>query len=749
MNTLPTLRACAALLPAILAPLAAQTWQPTLPSGTSVGAVTDTTRGRILVFGGARTSLVTTIQLDETWWYDAQGFRPAMTPGAPAPRGYGLLAHDAARGRTVLFGSVTATGSALTETWEHDGTNWQQVLPATSPASNLGALVYVPFLGGCLLFTGTGETWLYDGTTWIQRTPTASPPARDGFGLAFDPTRQVVVLYGGYAAPAFLADTWEFDGTTWSQANPTASPPADSPQMTFDAARGRVLARLRNVVPSEWEYDGSTWTALPMVVTLPTYFAEQLLPSPSSGRTMLLMRSPGGEPNAFFSELVGTSWIPEDASRIPPARFDARTAVDVRRDQVLLFGGRSTEVPGDRTAECWLRNGQRWYLLDPTPSPPSRYGHGLVHDAARDRMVMFGGSGSQGTLGDTWEFAAGQWTPRTNVGSPGPRYRFGMAYDPLRRRTLLFGGQSGGLLASLWRYDGVSWTAIPTPSGPTARADVAMAYDAANDRMVVFGGETAFGDSGETWAWTPLGWQLISSTGPLPRQRAAMQYDPLCGCVVLHGGRTGNTVYGDTWELRGNTWTQAASASTMLDRFGADMLALPHRGRLEVQRGAALFQLFSTFIPIALRDQWQRTPDPVAQAVRHGTGCAGSAGTPSLAPSGGSVPALGSTFTLQVQNVPSNPGLAAFALGTDITLSGGAPLPQDLAVIGLPGCALWIAPELLVAVATGSGTASLALALPSTPTLAGSVLGIQVLALDAAGPGFGGAVSNAVVDIVH
>ena len=44
-------------------------------------------------------------------------------------------------------------------------------------------------------------------------------------------------------------------------------------------------------------------------------------------------------------------------------------------------------------------------------------------------------------------------------------------------------------------------------------------------------------------------------------------------------------------------------------------------------------------------------------------------------------------YTLQVQNVPSNPGLAAFALGTDITLSGGAPLPQDLAVIGLPGCA--------------------------------------------------------------
>ena len=42
--------------------------------------------------------------------------------------------------------------------------------------------------------------------------------------MAFDPTRNVAVLFGGLGAGAMFADTWEFDGATWLQRSPAGSP---------------------------------------------------------------------------------------------------------------------------------------------------------------------------------------------------------------------------------------------------------------------------------------------------------------------------------------------------------------------------------------------------------------------------------------------------------------------------------------------------------------------------------------------
>lgn len=733
-------------LSACAASLASQSWAPVSPTGLGGAVVTDTTRGRLLAWGGLRGTLGNANWLDETWWVDAQGFQLAAAPGAPAPLGNGWLAHDAVRGRTVLFGSVSPTGVRLNETWEHDGTAWQRILVGNAPpVPNDAGLTYVPALGGCMLVNGNGQHWRYDGVTWQPLAIGQLPPSRTRFGLAFDPLRQRLVLFGGFFAQLYLADTWEFDGLAWTQITPVASPPAAVARLVFDAARGRVLARLgESVAAQEWLYDGTTWAQLPMVASVPWSGAQQLAVNPVTGGAVLATGSPEQSPHARFAELVGTSWIPWDPSVAPPAAFDARIARDVRRDRWLLFGGRTEEAASSANARSWQRSGGLWYPIEAIPAPSARFAHGFVHDEARDRTVLFGGIGPAGPLADTWEFAAGQWSLRSNVGSPGARGRFGMAYDPLRQRTLLFGGQGSGLLASLWRYDGTSWVAVPTAGGPSPRADVAMVHDAAADRVLVFGGETASGRSNETWAYTASGWTLVTATGPSPRASAAMAYDPLCGCVVLHGGRDGNTAFDDTWELRGSVWTQVASAPQMGGRFGANLTADPRRRRVDLFAGAGMQSFFGIFAPFPRHDVWQREPAPTPVVVAHGTGCASSAGVPLLVASGGSVPALGSTFTMVVQNVPTTPGLAVFVLGTDVVLAGGAPLPQDLAVLGLPACPLWVAPEVLVPVATGSGTATLSLALPAAPLLAGSVLAAQVLVLDAGG-GFAGAVGNALV----
>ena len=52
---------------------------------------------------------------------------------------------------------------------------------------------------------------------WIAR-PAAGPPGRAEFGLAYDSTRGVTVLFGGHhGGDNRYGDTWEWDGVSWTQ----------------------------------------------------------------------------------------------------------------------------------------------------------------------------------------------------------------------------------------------------------------------------------------------------------------------------------------------------------------------------------------------------------------------------------------------------------------------------------------------------------------------------------------------------
>lgn len=53
---------------------------------------------------------------------------------------------------------------------------------------------------------------------WV-RWGNAGPAGRVGQGVAYDPLRRRIVLYGGAAdgGQAFFTDIWEFDGTSWQR----------------------------------------------------------------------------------------------------------------------------------------------------------------------------------------------------------------------------------------------------------------------------------------------------------------------------------------------------------------------------------------------------------------------------------------------------------------------------------------------------------------------------------------------------
>jgi hypothetical protein len=186
-----------------------------------------------------------------------------------------------------------------------------------------------------------------------------------------------------------------------------------------------------------------------------------------------------------------------------------------------------------------------------------------VYDAARKRLVAFGGSGGRGSAhGATWEFDGTQWTERAIAGPPA-RQAFVMVYDAKRNRTVVFGGmgaaapgQQPPALNDTWEYDGNRWVQIAT-TGPSPRLSAGAAYDSKRGVVILFGGSGPDGFLGDTWSWDGARWTKLADSGPPARAMGYLAYDARRDRVVMFGGRNGwpNGDQNDTWEWDGTRWS--------------------------------------------------------------------------------------------------------------------------------------------------------------------------------------------------
>jgi hypothetical protein len=121
-------------------------------------------------------------------------------------------------GRTVLFGGIDPQIGGTDTTWLYDGTNWVAApVSGPKPAVRTGAkMVYDAVRGVCVLTGGVDpnngnpivDTWEFDALGWKQVQSTTSG-RRDSM-LAYVPTRQCVVEFGGISGSSYLGDTWEY-----------------------------------------------------------------------------------------------------------------------------------------------------------------------------------------------------------------------------------------------------------------------------------------------------------------------------------------------------------------------------------------------------------------------------------------------------------------------------------------------------------------------------------------------------------
>ncbi len=150
------------------------------------------------------------------------------------------------------------------------------------------------------------------------------------------------------------------------------------------------------------------------------------------------------------------------------------------------------------------------------------------------------------------------WAGIRASAAPKARFQASMVYDPATRKVLLFGGDgASGPLGDTWNWDGRAWT-MASGNGVPARSRACVVYDAARGRVVLFGGFNTSPYLGDAWTWDGVRWTRVPGPNPPRRDLAGMEYDSATGQVVLFGGRLNSmTPSADSWTWSAGRWTKA------------------------------------------------------------------------------------------------------------------------------------------------------------------------------------------------
>ncbi|HLK69186.1 MAG TPA: kelch repeat-containing protein [Bryobacteraceae bacterium] len=356
------------------------------------------------------------------------------------------------------------------------------------------------------------------------------------------------------------------------------------------------------------------------------------------------------------------NWSHVNPAHKPAGRLTAGMVFDAARQQIVLFGGGTELTFGD----TWVWDGTDWTQKFPANSPPARQGVAMAYDAARQQVVLFGGLSASGTiLGDTWTWDGNNWTQQHPATSPSARVNHQMAYDEARQETVLFGGEdfaNDDMISTTWVWNGGNWIARtpvafppgPNPQDPTFRLH-SMVFDSALQQTVLFGGYNS-GPQSATWFWDGTNWTQFAGTGPGARYGTGMAYDSTNRQVVLFGGDFHTASGFFTFE----TWTFSGPSQTSVNIVvpaGAQFTfnGLTYTGSQTIQVAAGTYGLSTT------------SPQAVAsgtQLVFRNWSDGGAISHSVTVPSGGSVNLTGTFGTQYVLSTVANPNSGG-------TVSGG------------------------------------------------------------------------------
>jgi hypothetical protein len=433
-------------------------------------------------------------------------------------------------------------------------------------------------------------------------------------------------------------------------------------------------------------------------------------------------------------------WTLRTPAASPTVVSDHVLVYDVLRARSLLVCGATTA--SGLLNDTWVYDGTTWTRLTPANSPSGRMRHAGAYDLQRGRVVLFGGSlgTNLGHMNDTWEFDGTNWIQLSPANSPSARNDHAMVYDEARRKVLLFGGHDTTVMyGDTWEWDGANWTQRAPATQPTVRRDFTMVYDRLRQKVVMFGGfqSHALGQPlNDTWEWDGTDWtRITTAASPSPRGGHVLAYDLARQRATLFAGYPLNN---ETWNYDGANWSLQTVTQAPTNRSGHAMVYDLVRRRLVMVAG---------YDTAFTNDTWEFSSPSLGAINLLGSGCPGTAGTPSLATRSGSLPWIGQDLTFEVRSVPQTAPLT-LVVGASNTQWGTLPLPLDLSVIGMTGCVLRASVDVPVPMTNTNGLGTLTLTVPNLSFMIGQRFFAQALVVDPGANPFGATLANALEAIL-
>ena len=350
----------------------------------------------------------------------------------------------------------------------------------------------------------------------------------------------------------------------------------------------------------------------------------------------------------------GARWtrIETASEAVPLARFTHNAVYDPAAHRMLVWAGRKVDSAGSAFFnDVWAYDieSSTWTELEAGESQPNtRYGTAAVFDPVAGTLVTFAGFTAAGRFEDTWRFdpRSAAWTDISpEEGNPGRRCLHSASYDAARHRMIIYGGQRSGPLDDIWALDLVTqrWSELTPPERPGGRFYTANVYDAGNDRVLIFGGNLGSpGLSNELWSFDLKleTWALLEPMGdpPAPREGATTIFLEEQGRMVAFGGTT-DTHTNELWLLDGLGPTTAVSESVAAGRprqsilhqnypnpFNASTVIafeLPERSNVRLTVYDTLGRTVRTLVAGVRKPGWQQIlwdgTDDAGQSVSSGT----------------------------------------------------------------------------------------------------------------------------------
>lgn len=605
----------------------------------------DSRRGRFVLFGGFDRGA----HCNDVWLY-SPGSEPGWTRlevegPAPARRQLHVAVYDPVEDRLLVHGGARDIRGlfpqlrpAFSDTWELrfgpvpswrllETVGGEAVARSAHGASLDPVRRELVVVGG---YSGTrrlNDLWALDLETgqWHQRLglPPDVVPCFAGASAVDTARRRVYVAAGDPGAASEFADNYvrvyPFSADEpWSELGTAGVLPARrGHSLTLDESRDRLVV-FGGESPTRGAFVNDTWIMSlggePVWTRLEQ--GPSSLPAPRSGHSVVFVPSYGavlfgGAGTTTFNDVwaLGTlpapSWGRLTPSGTAPGPRRGHSAVwDPLRRRMIVFGGERGQIMYSEVWALTLSAQRSWSRLETIGAGPGvRSGHMAAYDPVHDRMMVYGGRGPDGALGDVWALSLSgfpTWSRVPDEGEQPPaRWLHGGGYDAATGRWLVVAGTGDGVnpRADAW------WLSI----GATVRAEAlardpvmpprmyhSVVRDARRNRLVAFGG--ADGRSALDDAWIldlgdDQGWQRVEADGERPGARwgAVAAYDGAGDRMLIALGRSIGTQYDDVWALSLDgppRWARQSpdgARPTPRERAAADMDAA--RGELVVYGG--------------------------------------------------------------------------------------------------------------------------------------------------------------------